>query len=153
MARGCRRLRLGREQRAQLFELAIGHHLGAAHPGPPTPPLPPCSAAGCLKNVVVVWGGILHGDFVTARELQASIGRAGGVGAWNWSCVASAVSTPGACLVPATKCASSYLTACRPPHLQGYGISLLGFLLYSAARLRRPMGTGVSTGSQHQKHR
>lgn len=27
--------------------------------------------AGCLKNVLVVWGGILQGDVVTPRELQA----------------------------------------------------------------------------------
>ena len=45
--------------------------------------------AGCLKNMLVVWGGILQGDVVTPRELQ------------------------------------------------GYAISLAGFLLYSFARRPR----------------
>jgi drug/metabolite transporter (DMT)-like permease len=57
----------------------------------------PC--AGCLKNVLVVWGGILQGDVVTSRELQ------------------------------------------------GYGISLAGFVLFSAARYRRPAGAGHSGDS------
>lgn len=55
--------------------------------------------AGCLKNVLVVWGGILQGDIVTSRELQ------------------------------------------------GYGISLAGFVLFSAARCRRPAGAGHSGDS------
>lgn len=39
---------------------------------PPLPNLPLLlSAAGCLKNVLVVWGGVLQGDVITARELQA----------------------------------------------------------------------------------
>lgn len=33
-------------------------------------PRPAAFGAGCLKNVVVVWGGILQGDVVTARELE-----------------------------------------------------------------------------------
>ncbi|KAI3438776.1 hypothetical protein D9Q98_001193 [Chlorella vulgaris] len=44
--------------------------------------------AGCLKNVLVVWGGIMQGDVVTIQELQ------------------------------------------------GYSISLAGFLLFSASKLR-----------------
>lgn len=30
--------------------------------------------AGCLKNMGVVWGGILQGDVVTMQELQANAG-------------------------------------------------------------------------------
>jgi hypothetical protein len=29
--------------------------------------------AGCLKNVLVVWGGILQGDVVTAKEVQVRL--------------------------------------------------------------------------------
>ena len=45
------------------------HECRKAHLPPrwgPPPALPP----GCMKNVLVVWGGILQGDIVTARELQ-----------------------------------------------------------------------------------
>ncbi|KAL4425525.1 hypothetical protein ABPG75_009541 [Micractinium tetrahymenae] len=56
--------------------------------------------AGCLKNVMVVWGGILQGDVVTPRELQ------------------------------------------------GYAISLAGFVLFSASRWRAAvMQAGVSGDS------
>ncbi|KAL4426658.1 hypothetical protein ABPG77_004714 [Micractinium sp. CCAP 211/92] len=56
--------------------------------------------AGCLKNVLVVWGGILQGDVVTPRELQ------------------------------------------------GYAISLGGFLLFSASRWRAALkDAGVSGDS------
>lgn len=34
--------------------------------------------AGCLKNVAVVWGGILSGDVVAPRELQVLGARPGG---------------------------------------------------------------------------
>lgn len=56
--------------------------------------------AGCLKNVMVVWGGILQGDVVTPRELQ------------------------------------------------GYAISLAGFVLFSASRWRAAIKeAGVSGDS------
>lgn len=31
--------------------------------------------AGCMKNVLVVWGGIMQGDVVTIQELQVSLRR------------------------------------------------------------------------------
>jgi hypothetical protein len=40
-----------------------------------------------LKNVMVVWGGILQGDVVTVQELQARLG--GGMEAGlGYSCIA-----------------------------------------------------------------
>lgn len=60
--------------------------------------------AGCLKNVLVVWGGILQGDVVTPMELQ------------------------------------------------GYGISLAGFVLFSASRWRALLaGAGQSGDSPTPK--
>lgn len=94
--------------------------------------------AGCLKNVIVVWGGILQGDKVSERELQAS-----------GPCVL-------VCRDAARRagCARRRQFAhgwCSPP-LQGYAISLGGFVLFSFARMRRPAGAEHGS-SPHRKRR
>lgn len=48
--------------------------------------------AGCLKNVVVVWGGILQGDVVTVQELQARL--VGGMEAVKCVCIAHSRRSP-----------------------------------------------------------
>ena len=70
------------------------------------PPAPfVCICAGCLKNVLVVWGGILQGDTITPRELQ------------------------------------------------GYGIALLGFAMFSLSRLRGGAGQSRDAASPPVKSR
>lgn len=134
---------------AQRSKLTSRSHQSAAVPCP----------AGCLKNVLVVWGGILQGDVVSSRELQV-----------RFCCHAV---PPRVAIVEAERahdCAMlvrCWLYKCclrqssrrlQPPwipsppdatllDLQGYAISLAGFVLFSAARYRRPAGAGHSGDS------
>lgn len=78
--------------------------------------------AGCLKNVLVVVGGVAQGDVVTAQEVQV---RGEGV---LWGRQMCSV------LAPAGLPDMSATLPPVPPLSQGYGVSMLGFMLYSAAR-------------------
>lgn len=64
--------------------------------------------AGCLKNVAVVWGGILQGDVVTFRELQASQ-------RWRAARMRGACIWLGCLHVPAPHTAAT-TSRCRPLH-------------------------------------
>lgn len=119
-------------------------------------PTPCC--AGCLKNVLVVWGGILQGDVVTSRELQ--VRQMGCLQhrcrACNWQQAIECTCFVGVCWPSGGRRLQvhpgvSHVDCMPAPLPQGYAISLAGFVLFSAARYRRPAGAGHSGDSSGRK--
>lgn len=106
--------------------------------------------AGCLKNVLVVWGGVLQGDVVTPQELQASVLVGMGPARLPWTrpgcqrCAARPVMHQHA-LMPGL----DELIPRLVPAPQGYAVSLVGFVLFSASKLRGTVpGAGQTGDSQ-----